>query len=111
MLISFELSMPNVGSWNGKWSGESKVYAIVKNFRKPPFKLGLYSYNFGDGWRASIAVREVDKRTAAMLRKKSAGFCGYEWMVDSIIADGDIYGPEKPKPIADSTEKAHPDAL
>lgn len=84
--------MPNVGSWSGKWSGAGKTYAIVKNLnmRHFSFKLGLYDYDFGDGWRASITVREVDKGTAAMLRKQSAGFCGYEWMVDSIIQHGEI---------------------
>jgi hypothetical protein len=100
MNISFELSMPGRNSWNGRWSGESTVYAIVYSFRKMPttFKLGYYSYDFGDGWRAAVTVREVDKPTAKMLKKRSKGFCGYDWMVDSIISDGAIYGPMKPKP-------------
>ena len=32
MILSFELSMPNIGSWNGKWTGSERVYAIIKNF-------------------------------------------------------------------------------
>ena len=28
MIVCFELSMPNVGSWNGKWSGEDRRYII-----------------------------------------------------------------------------------
>lgn len=28
----------------------------------------------------------------------SAGFCGYDWMIDSIRYDGAIYGPTQPKP-------------
>lgn len=98
MLISFELSMPGVNSWNGRWSGRDKVHAIVKTFTKNHPKLGYYSYDFGDGWRAGITVREVTVPAAKMLRKQSSGFCGYDWMVDSIISDGDIYGPTQPKP-------------
>lgn len=30
MLIQFTLSMPNVGSWNGKWSGRENLYAVRK---------------------------------------------------------------------------------
>lgn len=102
MLISFELSMPGVNSWNGKWSGEEQVHAVVKNLqlKRFPFKLGYYTYNFGDGWRAGITVREVDAGTARMIRKKSVGFCGYDWMIDSILRDGQIYGPTQPRPEA-----------
>ena len=32
MILSFELSMPNNNAWNGKWTGEGTLYAIVKNF-------------------------------------------------------------------------------
>lgn len=103
MIVSFELSMPGRNSWNGKWSGEANYYAIFKSFRvtpkKPlPFKLGSYGYNFGDGWHANVAVREVTSSAARSLRKQSRGFCGYDWMVESIIRDGDIYGPTQPNP-------------
>lgn len=100
MIISFELSMPGCNSWNGRWSGENEPYAKVINFRTPPkrFKLGYYSYDFGDGWRAGVTVREVDAATARKLRKQSRGFCGYDWMIDSIRCDGAIYGPTQPKP-------------
>jgi len=95
MLVIFTLSMLNNNSWDGKWSGENRLYYIIKDLVKPP-KLGVYSYNFGDGWRAAITVREVTSTAADSLRKQSEGFCGYEWMVDSIIKDGDIYGPMRP---------------
>ncbi len=26
MILSFELTMPNVGSWNGQWTGQSSKY-------------------------------------------------------------------------------------
>ena len=85
--------MPGVNSWNGKWSGANNVYAIIKSFRNKSKiipKLGRYTYAFGDGWCAAVAVREITKPAAKMLRKQSAGFCGYDWMVDSIISYGEI---------------------
>ena len=36
MMISFDLSMPSNNSWNGKWSGEGRLYAKVMSFRKMP---------------------------------------------------------------------------
>lgn len=101
--IGFELSMPSNNSWNGKWSGADKCYVIVKSFRNTSKiipNLGHYSYNFGDGWRASIAVRELTESAAKSLKKQSAGFCGYDWMVDSIVCYGDIYDSKE------SAEKA-----
>ena len=90
MLISFELSMPGVASWNGKWSGEGRCYVVVRSFGKAKPKLGYYHYNFGDGWAAGVTVREVTSGAAKKLRKQSAGFCGYDWMVDSIVMHGKI---------------------
>jgi len=106
MILSFTLSMPNVASWNGEWSGEGKLYAIVKNFgrsKKTAEKVqaildkGYFRYNFGDGWSAGVTVKEVDVKEAAKIRKKSAGFFGYNWMIDSIIQDGIITVPSECK--------------
>jgi hypothetical protein len=101
--LIFELSMPNVGSWNGKWTGESNYYARVVNFselygksKKAKEKAdsilakGYFRYNFGDGWAAGIHVRKADGREAVKARKNSKGFCGYDWMVDSIMGCGEI---------------------
>lgn len=41
----------------------------------------------------------VTGEQARTIRKKSEGFCGYDWMVDSILNDGAIYGPTQPKPV------------
>ncbi len=98
--------MPGIASWNGKWSGEKDLYALVQSFpgKRGEEKAGrilsrhYYSYNFGDGWRAAIEVRAVGPAESKRLRKLSKGFCGYDWMVDSIIQDGAIYGPTQPKP-------------
>ena len=99
MRLSFVLSMPNVASWNGKWTGEGTLYAKVINFgrskkadekAKAILAKGYYRYAFGDGWSAGISVKAVLPREAAMIRRKSKGFYGYDWMVDSIRSDGKI---------------------
>lgn len=33
MILEFKLSMPNIGSWNGKWSGEDEYFAKIITFR------------------------------------------------------------------------------
>ena len=99
MKLCFELSMPNVGSWNGRWTGEGKCYARIIDFGKS--KIGAekasailandsYGYNFVDGWCARISVKEVTSKEATSIKRRSAGFCGYEWMIDSIRKHGDI---------------------
>ena len=96
MILAFTLSMPGAASWDGKWSGEGTLYCITRSFSGS--KGGVqaaeildsapYSYGWSDGWRASIAVSAVDSRLASKLRKKSRGFCGYDWMVNTIISHG-----------------------
>lgn len=101
MILLFTLSMPNIGSWNGKWTGEGNLYAKTRTFRrKDDIKIankleGTYYYNFGDGWSASIKVEKISSSDAKKINKKSHGFCGYEWMIDSIIKNGDIRVPER----------------
>lgn len=51
---------------------------------------GYFTYTFGDGWVAAVTVREVDAQTKRRLLKESEGFCGYDWMVDSILSHGKI---------------------
>ena len=95
MLMSFTLSMPGVKSWNGRWSGEGRSYVRVKSLRKPTFKPGYYTYCFSDGWMAGVDVAEIDAVKARKLRKSSAGFCGYDWMINSLLEDGRIVTPEQ----------------
>lgn len=99
MTLSFELTMPGRNTWNGRWSGEGQIYAIVKNLGKSQkaerngksiVEGGPYGYNWDDGWRARVTVREVDVKEARRVRRQSKGFCGYDWMVDSIINYGNI---------------------
>jgi hypothetical protein len=99
MILCFKLSMPTVGSWNGKWTGEGRPYLKLVNLgrTKKAVQLGesilaqgYFRYDFGDGWAAGITVKSVEPGEASKLKRKSAGFCGYEWMIDSIIAHGTI---------------------
>jgi hypothetical protein len=92
VIVAFTLSMPNNNAWNGRWSGEGNVYAIVRSFRGAiKFNVGeSYYYNFGDGWGASVYAKAVTAGEAAKLRRKSKGFCGYDWMVDDIVRLGRI---------------------
>jgi len=91
--------MPSNNAWNGKWTGEGRLYAIVRGMgRTKKFKESMqaildkwyFTYSFGDGWVAGITVTEVSEAEARKIQKKSEGFYGYEWMVDSIITHGEI---------------------
>jgi len=94
--------MPNNNAWNGRWSGENTLYARVINFgrsqkaekqAKSIIDTGYYSYSFGDGWRAGIHVEEIDSKKARQIRRNSSGFCGYDWMIQSIKSYGEIKTP------------------
>ncbi len=99
MKIAFILSMPGSPSWNRRWSGEGNLYAIIQSFtgKKGAAKAeeiltkSYYSYGWSDGWRASIKVKQVDAAEAKKIKTASRGFCGYEWMVESILSHGAIY--------------------
>ncbi len=90
MILSFTLSMPNVASGDGKWSGQDRLYVKIHNLgskvrAKEILDKGYFHYDFGDGWSAGVTVKEVDGRESRRLRRKTDGFCGYDWMVNSII--------------------------
>lgn len=91
--------MPGRNTWNGRWSGEDRFYARVVNLGRSKMAIrkgeeiirnGSYSYSWPDGWCAMISVKEVDATEAARIRKRSNGFLGYEWMIDSIRYNGEI---------------------
>jgi hypothetical protein len=100
MKICFELSMPNRASWNGRWSGENDLYAKVVNFSNSKAGNAIankilehksYYHRWNDGWGALISVREVDSKESASIKRRSKGFCGYDWMIDNIRAHGSCY--------------------
>jgi len=106
MKISFTLRMPNNNSWDGKWSGDNDLYVIIKDFGRTKkgnaraeelLKQPYHYYAFGDGWGASVHLKEVTPEEARKLKKKSKGFCGYDWMVISILDHGRILTIEEEK--------------
>lgn len=95
-ILCFQLSMPSNNSWNGKWTGDDVFYARTRTVteRKKADQIaekGYFSYNFGDGWRARVDVRKITAAQRKKIDKNTKGFCGYEWMIDSILKWGDIY--------------------
>ena len=96
MILAFYLSMPSNNAWNGRWTGEGGLYARTRTFRKDPeLSKDYYHYSFGDGWAAAVEVKKIDSREAARLRRKSVGFCGYDWMIDSILRNDKIIAPSQ----------------
>lgn len=104
MILCFTLSMPSNNSWDGRWSGKANLYARTVNFGRSPqandrareiLDKGYYSYNFRDGWRAGITVTEVDAKQAKNVARKTKGFCGYDWMIESIRKHNEIKVEEK----------------
>lgn len=94
-MLVFELTMPNRGSWDNHWSQENRKHYIVKNERDIDRKENIpkivekknFYYVWDDGWTACVTVTKMKATEANKLKKKSVGFCGYDWMVDSIIQD------------------------
>lgn len=105
MILAFTLNMPRNSACNGKWSGQEKIYVVTKSFTSRKdlpnaakmVATGSYHYDFGDGWAARIDVTEITSSAAASLRKRSSGFCGYEWMIDSIVRHGKILNSTQQK--------------
>jgi len=96
--LAFQLHMPNPPSWNGRWSGENRQHVIVKNLGRSQkaerqakeLDGRVFCHHWDDGWTARIVVHVVDAAEARRLRRVSCGFSGYDWMVESILRDGEI---------------------
>jgi hypothetical protein len=98
MILSFTLSIPSVNSW----SGEDGLYVVCRSFRGKEVanaekiaQKGCYHYSWGDGWAAEIRVQKVTSSDAQKLRRKSAGFWCYYWMIKSIIQHGEVLTPHE----------------
>jgi hypothetical protein len=91
-MIVFELTMPNKGSWNGKWSGEGTCFARLHTQKRVPkeyWNKNFY-YRWDDGWTACVSVTQMPAAEARKIARRSKGFCGYDWMIKSIIECGEI---------------------
>ena len=101
-MILFTLSMPNTNTWNGHWSGEKSIYAKTRYIKDAETldrifkgrKENSFYYNFGDGWGASVKAEQMDSALATKIMRKSAGFCGYDWMINEIVTLGYIRGAQ-----------------
>ena len=92
-IVCFELTFPNRGSWNGHWSDEREGHCLFKKMKEKEaqkYNGRDWYYNFGDGWCANISATINDAYTTRFLKRKNGGFCGYNWMVDSIMAYDEI---------------------
>ena len=92
MIVFQLLPMPGVGSWNGKWSGSERLYMRTWDERKVPKEYWDkdFYYHWDDGWTACVTTTRMPAKEARKLERKSDGFCGYDWMIRSIIKNGDI---------------------
>ena len=96
-MIIFELTMPRSGAWDGCWSGNGKHYfRCLREWDVPKEVWNKdFFHSWSDGWTACVSVRKVDARSAKKLVKTSHGFCGYDWMISSIIRNGFIISPSE----------------
>ena len=95
MLIQFTLSMPANNASSGIWTGYDNFYAIVRTMRaaqsKPILERATWRFAFGDGWVAEINAKKINAAEARKVREKSRGFCGHDWMVESILRHNEIH--------------------
>lgn len=99
-MIAFILTMPGNNSWNGRFSGENNLYAVLKKENGVPKDIigKDFDYNFGDGWWANVEVKKINDRSKInRIRKKSSGFMGYNWMIESILKNKEILKPQRGK--------------
>ena len=91
-MIVFELTMPHAASWNGKWSGADQRHIRVKYESDVPKDLWNkdFDYRWDDGWCANVSVSRMPAKEARRLEKTSSGFCGYDWMITSLVKRGYI---------------------
>jgi len=92
----FILTMPNNNSWNGKWTGEGKLFCIVNRYKEKDHTLenvdkeNSHYYNFGDGWGALVEIKKINNDEAKIYKKQCKGFRSYDWMIDEIEKYGRI---------------------
>ena len=109
-MVVFELTMPGIGSWNGKWSGSGKKYYRARKDREVPSQYWHkdFHYRWNDGWAACVSVYRMPAADARKMLKESAGFRGYDWMIDSIIKYGKIMTDSEIREMEESRANAEP---
>jgi len=87
MRLIAELTIPKAGSWNGLFTGPNEIRTITftSSGKEHIDKIGKYSYDFNDGWIASIEIREPKPK-----EKVTGNFFSYYWMLESIKKHGKI---------------------
>lgn len=72
-MSEFELSMPNKGSWNGKWSQEGQLFVRTRRERDVPKEYWNKSffYRWDDGWTACVTTTRMPANEARKLERKS----------------------------------------
>ena len=98
MQLAYILTMPTNNSWNGKWTGENNFYARTRSYRGKKRELKAnqilknspYYYRWDDGWSACVEIKKLLPRESQKINRKSSGFIGYDWMIDSIEDIGKI---------------------
>ena len=87
MRLIAELTMPNVGSWNGQYTGAKDKKTVVFDTSTKTYGnlIGSYYYDFGDGWGANVQIREALPR-----ERVTNKFSTYHWMLKEIKEHGRI---------------------
>lgn len=91
LYTAFEITMNNsVKDPNRRFINIVSVNRTKFTLEKFSKLHGTHSYSFGDGWIATIEVKEVTGTEKRRLDKLTQGFMGYEWMVHSLRWYGKI---------------------
>ena len=91
-MIVFELATMSMKERLRAWPENGQTHVIVKYDDEVPKRcLNVwYRYQDMEGELTRIHVYKLPSAKATSLANKSVGFCGKEWMVDSIIKYGRI---------------------
>lgn len=122
MILSFQLTMPNVGSWDGKWTGSGSPYfRFITLSKKDGIKFMAgekkknYHYSWSDGLGANVKVKiatSQEKRKLEKIRIGQEVVCikgGFKAKIGQITGNDDpkyneiviIKGYDKPEPIGE----------
>lgn len=94
--LAYKLTMPHANTVSGRWTREKDLHCRVQRVREANWDNvkrlvgNTYFYDFSDGWVAQIDVTLVNEKRAKELKRQSTGFCGYEWMIKSILTTNEI---------------------